>query len=63
MLDEHAADVENLEKHFPITRGIIFQKEIGRVRAVDGVSFASTRARRWAWWGSRAAASRRWPAA
>ncbi|HLK42132.1 MAG TPA: dipeptide ABC transporter ATP-binding protein [Thermoleophilia bacterium] len=31
--------VENLEKHFPITRGIIFQKEIGRVRAVDGVSF------------------------
>ena len=31
--------VENLEKHFPITRGIIFQKEIGRVQAVDGVSF------------------------
>ena len=31
--------VENLEKHFPITRGIIFQREIGRVRAVDGVSF------------------------
>ncbi|HEU0195274.1 MAG TPA: ATP-binding cassette domain-containing protein, partial [Gaiellales bacterium] len=32
-------EVENLEKHFPITRGIIFQKEIGRVQAVDGVSF------------------------
>jgi oligopeptide/dipeptide ABC transporter ATP-binding protein len=31
--------VDNLEKHFPIKRGIIFQKEIGRVRAVDGVSF------------------------
>ena len=31
--------VEDLEKHFPIKRGIIFQKEIGRVRAVDGVSF------------------------
>ncbi len=31
--------VENLEKHFPINRGIIFQKEVGRVRAVDGVSF------------------------
>src|SRR6476469_4273835 len=39
MLEEPMLTVENLEKHFPITRGIIFQKEIGRVRAVDGVSF------------------------
>jgi oligopeptide transport system ATP-binding protein len=31
--------VEDLEKHFPVTRGIIFQKEVARVRAVDGVSF------------------------
>src|SRR4051794_13564338 len=31
--------VDDLVKHFPITRGIVFQKEIGRVRAVDGVSF------------------------
>src|SRR4051812_48637515 len=31
--------VEDMVKHFPITRGIVFQKEIGRVRAVDGVSF------------------------
>jgi oligopeptide/dipeptide ABC transporter ATP-binding protein len=31
--------VENLKKHFPITRGIIFQKEIASVKAVDGVSF------------------------
>jgi oligopeptide transport system ATP-binding protein len=30
--------VENLTKHFPITRGF-FQKQIGAVRAVDGVSF------------------------
>jgi oligopeptide/dipeptide ABC transporter ATP-binding protein len=35
---EPLLQVEDLEKHFPITRGIIFQKEIGRVRAVDGVS-------------------------
>jgi peptide/nickel transport system ATP-binding protein len=32
--------VENLTKHFPVTRGIIFQKEIASVKAVDGVSFA-----------------------
>jgi oligopeptide/dipeptide ABC transporter ATP-binding protein len=32
--------VDSLEKHFPITRGIVFQKEIATVRAVDGVSFA-----------------------
>ena len=31
--------VENLTKHFPVTRGIIFQKEIATVKAVDGVSF------------------------
>jgi oligopeptide/dipeptide ABC transporter ATP-binding protein len=38
-MSEELLVVEDLEKHFPITRGIIFQKEVGRVRAVDGVSF------------------------
>jgi len=32
--------VENVRKYFPITRGIIFQKEIASVKAVDGVSFS-----------------------
>jgi oligopeptide transport system ATP-binding protein len=32
-------EVENLKKHFPITRGIVFRREVGAVRAVDGVSF------------------------
>jgi oligopeptide transport system ATP-binding protein len=32
--------VEDLKKHFPITRGIIFQKEVAQVKAVDGVSFS-----------------------
>lgn len=31
--------VENLVKHFPITRGVIIQRVAGAVRAVDGVSF------------------------
>jgi len=31
--------VEDLKKHFPVTRGIIIQKQIASVKAVDGVSF------------------------
>ncbi|MBT3188701.1 MAG: dipeptide ABC transporter ATP-binding protein [Anaerolineae bacterium] len=31
--------VENLTKHFPITRGVIVQRQIGAVQAVDNVSF------------------------
>ncbi|WP_051951408.1 ABC transporter ATP-binding protein [Actinacidiphila yeochonensis] len=31
--------VRNLVKHFPLTRGIIVQKQVGAVKAVDGVSF------------------------
>jgi len=31
--------VEHLVKHFPITRGIILQRTIGAVRAVDDISF------------------------
>jgi oligopeptide transport system ATP-binding protein len=29
--------IEGVKKHFPITRGVIFQKKIGQVHAVDGV--------------------------
>ncbi len=32
-----------LEKHFPVTRGIIFQKKVGAVKAVDGVTFEVAR--------------------
>jgi peptide/nickel transport system ATP-binding protein len=32
--------VEGVKKHFPVTRGIVFQKQVGAVRAVDGVSFS-----------------------
>ncbi len=31
--------VDDLKKHFPIRSGIVFQRQIGAVRAVDGVSF------------------------
>ncbi|MBV8953185.1 MAG: peptide ABC transporter substrate-binding protein, partial [Solirubrobacterales bacterium] len=32
-------EVRNLKKHFPITRGIVFQRQIGSVKAVDDISF------------------------
>jgi len=32
-------EVRNLVKYFPLTRGILFKKKIGDVKAVDGVSF------------------------
>ncbi|TMJ01315.1 MAG: ATP-binding cassette domain-containing protein, partial [Bacillati bacterium ANGP1] len=31
-------DVRNLVKHFPITKGFIIQRQVGAVKAVDGVS-------------------------
>ena len=31
--------VEGLKKHYPVTKGIVFQRTIGMVKAVDGVSF------------------------
>jgi oligopeptide transport system ATP-binding protein len=31
--------VEELRKHFPITRGIIWSHQVGSVKAVDGISF------------------------
>ena len=31
--------VENLTKHFPITKGLLFQKQVGAVQAVDNISF------------------------
>jgi oligopeptide transport system ATP-binding protein len=31
--------VKDLTMHFPLTQGIIFQRQVGAVRAVDGISF------------------------
>jgi oligopeptide/dipeptide ABC transporter ATP-binding protein len=36
-------DVRDLKMHFPLTQGIILQRVIGYVRAVDGVSFSIER--------------------
>ncbi len=36
---ETVLDVAGLERHFPLSRGSVFKRTIGTVRAVDGVSF------------------------
>ncbi len=36
-------DVRDLVMHFPLTRGIVLQRKVGAVQAVDGVSFSVTR--------------------
>jgi ABC-type oligopeptide transport system ATPase subunit len=39
MSDGPLIEVRDLVKHFPIRKGIVFQKQIAAVQAVDGVSF------------------------
>ncbi len=33
-------EIRDLKKHFPVMKGVIFQKPVGWVKAVDGVSYA-----------------------
>ncbi|MFF7185392.1 ABC transporter ATP-binding protein [Streptomyces sp. NPDC008222] len=40
---EPILEVTGLVKHYPLTRGILFKKQIGAVRAVDGVDFTLSR--------------------
>jgi oligopeptide transport system ATP-binding protein len=35
--------VENLKVHFPVTQGVLFKRQVGTVKAVDGVSFTLNR--------------------
>jgi len=37
--DRSLLQVQDLQKYFPVNRGIIFQKQVGAVKAVDGLSF------------------------
>ncbi|MEW1660062.1 dipeptide ABC transporter ATP-binding protein [Streptomyces sp. NPDC093707] len=36
---EPLLEVRDLVKHFPLTRGVLIKKQVGAVKAVDGVSF------------------------
>ena len=37
---EELIKVENLKKHFPVTRGLVLMKTVGYVQAVDGINFS-----------------------
>ncbi|MEE1784053.1 ATP-binding cassette domain-containing protein, partial [Streptomyces sp. SP17BM10] len=36
---EPILEVKDLVKHYPLTQGILFKKQVGAVKAVDGISF------------------------
>ena len=42
-LDDAILAVTGLVKHFPVRRGVFFRRQVGAVRAVDGISFALRR--------------------
>jgi peptide/nickel transport system ATP-binding protein len=37
---EMLLEVKDLQRHFPVTRGIVFQRQTGAVKAVDGIDFS-----------------------
>ncbi|MBO9541664.1 dipeptide ABC transporter ATP-binding protein [bacterium] len=39
-MSETLLTVKNLTKHFPINKGILFSRQVGAVKAVDGLSFS-----------------------
>jgi oligopeptide transport system ATP-binding protein len=39
MTDDVLLQVKNLKMYFPVSRGVIFERKVGDVKAVDGVSF------------------------
>src|SRR3954470_14136365 len=40
---ETLIEVRDLKMHFPLTQGILIQRVVGHVRAVDGISFSIER--------------------
>ena len=37
--DNAFVDVQNLKMYFPVTSGVVFQKKVADIKAVDDVSF------------------------
>ena len=39
-MTSHFLEIKELKTHFPVERGILFRRELGRVKAVDGVNLS-----------------------
>ena len=39
-MDNNILEIQGLKKHFPVTSGIVVSKEVGRIRAVDDITFS-----------------------
>jgi oligopeptide transport system ATP-binding protein len=39
-MENYILQAQNLTKHFPVTKGLIFMKQIGAIKAVDGIDFS-----------------------
>ena len=42
-MEDVILQVKNLTKHFPVTKGLLFMKQIGAIKAVDGIDFTINR--------------------
>lgn len=42
-MPETLIEVRDLKKHFPVTKGLILMKQVGAIKAVDGIDFAINR--------------------
>ncbi len=42
-MSEVLVEAKNLTKHFPVTKGLIFMKQVGAIKAVDGIDFTINR--------------------
>lgn len=40
---DNLIEVKDLQMHFPVTRGIVLQRRVGTIKAVDGISFTIKR--------------------
>nr|MBC8457090.1 ABC transporter ATP-binding protein [Deltaproteobacteria bacterium] len=38
-MGEVLVEAKDLKKHFPVTKGLIFMKQVGAIKAVDGIDF------------------------
>ena len=39
MVTQPLLEIDNLKKHFPVTKGLVMMKTVGQVQAVDGINF------------------------